>query len=82
MELVEGQTLAERIALGAVPVDEALAIARQIAEALETAHDLGIVHRDLKPANVKLRDDGDSEGAGFRPRQSGRAGCRERGGGR
>jgi serine/threonine-protein kinase len=58
MELVEGPTLAERIAHGAVPVDEAVAIARQVAEALETAHGQGIVHRDLKPANVKVRNDG------------------------
>ena len=58
MELVDGVTLADRIALGAVPLDEALPIARQIAEALEAAHGHGIVHRDLKPANVKLRTDG------------------------
>ena len=58
MELVEGPTLAERIDQGALASDEALAIARQIAEALEYAHDRGIVHRDLKPANVKLRPDG------------------------
>jgi serine/threonine-protein kinase len=54
MELVEGPTLAERIREGALPLDEALAIARQIAEALEAAHEKGIVHRDLKPANVKI----------------------------
>ena len=58
MELVEGPTLADRIAQGAIPVDEALLIARQIADALEAAHEQGIVHRDLKPANVKVRDDG------------------------
>jgi serine/threonine-protein kinase len=58
MELVEGPTLADRIAAGALPVDEALAIAKQIAEALEAAHERGIVHRDLKPANIKVRDDG------------------------
>ena len=58
MELVEGPTLADRIAQGAVPVDEALPIAKQIAEALEAAHEQGIIHRDLKPANVKLRPDG------------------------
>ena len=58
MELVEGPTLAERIRLGPIPLDEALPIARQIAEALETAHDRGIIHRDLKPANVKLTQDG------------------------
>jgi len=58
MELVEGPTLADRIVQGSIPVDEALAIARQIAEALEAAHEQGIVHRDLKPANVKVRPDG------------------------
>jgi eukaryotic-like serine/threonine-protein kinase len=58
MELVEGPTLAERIAQGAIPADEALAIARQVAEALEAAHERGIIHRDLKPANVKVRLDG------------------------
>jgi hypothetical protein len=58
MELVEGDDLAQRIARGAIPVDEALTIARQVAEALEAAHEAGIVHRDLKPANIKLRADG------------------------
>src|ERR671912_1167698 len=58
MELVEGPTLADRIARGPIPVDEALPIAKQIAEALEAAHEQGIIHRDLKPANVKLRPDG------------------------
>jgi serine/threonine protein kinase len=58
MELVEGPTLGDRIAEGPIPVDEALPLARQIAEALEAAHDQGIIHRDLKPANVKLRPDG------------------------
>ena len=58
MELVEGLTLADRIAQGAIPVAEALPIARQIAEALEAAHEQGIIHRDLKPANIKLRPDG------------------------
>jgi Tol biopolymer transport system component len=58
MELVEGPTLADRIVHGAVPLDEALPIAKQIAEALEAAHEQGIVHRDLKPANVKVRPDG------------------------
>jgi serine/threonine-protein kinase len=58
MELVEGDDLSERIARGALPLDEALAIARQIAEALEAAHEAGIIHRDLKPANIKVRDDG------------------------
>jgi eukaryotic-like serine/threonine-protein kinase len=58
LELVEGPTLADRIAQGALPVDEALGIARQLADALEAAHESGIVHRDLKPANIKLRNDG------------------------
>jgi serine/threonine-protein kinase len=58
MELVEGPTLADRIAQGAIPVGEALPIAKQIAEALEAAHQQGIIHRDLKPANVKVRPDG------------------------
>jgi hypothetical protein len=58
MELVEGPTLAERIAAAPMSVDEALVIARQIAESLEAAHEQGIVHRDLKPANVKVREDG------------------------
>src|SRR5262249_11721436 len=53
LELVEGPTLADRIAQGPVPLDEALPIARQIAEALEAAHEQGIIHRDLKPANIK-----------------------------
>ena len=58
MELVEGDDLSQRIARGAIPVDEALPIAKQIAEALEAAHQQGIIHRDLKPANIKLRADG------------------------
>jgi serine/threonine-protein kinase len=58
MELVEGPTLADRIAQGPIPVDEALPIAKQIAEALEAAHEHGIIHRDLKPPNIKLRPDG------------------------
>ena len=57
MELVEGPTLADRIAVGPVPLDEALIISRQIADALEVAHERGIIHRDLKPANVKLTED-------------------------
>ena len=58
MELVEGPTLAERIAPGPMPIDEAVPVAMQIADALEAAHEQGIVHRDLKPANIKVRDDG------------------------
>jgi Tol biopolymer transport system component len=58
MELVEGDDLSQRIARGAIPVDEALPIAKQIAEALEAAHEQGIIHRDLKPANIKVRADG------------------------
>src|SRR4026207_615474 len=58
MELVEGPTLADRIAQSAMPLDEALPIMRQMAEALEAAHEQGIVHRDLKPANIKVRPDG------------------------
>jgi eukaryotic-like serine/threonine-protein kinase len=58
MEYVEGWTLAERIAQGPMSLDEALPVARQIAEALEAAHGAGIVHRDLKPANIKVRPDG------------------------
>jgi serine/threonine-protein kinase len=58
MELVEGPTLADRIGHGPIPLDEALPIAKQIAEALEAAHEQGIIHRDLKPANIKVRADG------------------------
>jgi serine/threonine protein kinase len=58
LELVEGPTLADRIADGPIALDDALPIARQIAEALEAAHDHGIIHRDLKPANIKVREDG------------------------
>jgi eukaryotic-like serine/threonine-protein kinase len=58
LELVEGPTLADRLTHGPIPLNEALAIARQIAEALEAAHEHGVIHRDLKPANVKLRPDG------------------------
>ena len=58
LELVEGPTLAERIAEGPILIEEVLAIARQIADALEAAHEAGVIHRDLKPPNVKLRDDG------------------------
>ena len=72
MELVEGPTLADRLVSGPVRFDEAVAIATQIADALEAAHERGIIHRDLKPANIKVRDDGTEvldfgpgEGAGF-----------------
>src|SRR5205814_5946648 len=58
LEFVDGPTLADRIAQGPIPIDEALPIAMQIAEALEAAHEQGIIHRDLKPANIKLRPDG------------------------
>src|SRR5436190_21279993 len=55
MELVPGETLAERINRGPIPIDEALAIARKIADALEAAHEKGMIHRDLKPANIKIK---------------------------
>jgi serine/threonine-protein kinase len=58
MELVDGEDLSERIARGAIPSDDAIPIALQIAEALEAAHEAGIVHRDLKPANIKITDHG------------------------
>jgi eukaryotic-like serine/threonine-protein kinase len=58
LELVEGQTLADRIKNGAIPVEEALKLALQIAEALEAAHEKGVIHRDLKPANIKITPDG------------------------
>ena len=80
MELVEGPTLAERIAQGPIPLDEALPIAKQIAEALEAAHEQGIVHRDLKPANIKVRPGRHREGARLRPGEgvgAGRARCRQ-----
>ena len=81
MEFVDGETLAERMAGGAMPLDDALPIARQIADALEAAHERGIVHRDLKPANIKLRPDGTVKVLDFglakaveRSGESGRAG--------
>src|SRR3982751_6392909 len=58
MELVEGDDLSQRIARGAIPIDEALPIAKQVADALEAAHEQGVIHRDLKPANIKVRSDG------------------------
>ena len=58
LELIEGPTLADRIKQGPIPIDEALPITKQIAEALEAAHEQGVIHRDLKPANVKVKDDG------------------------
>ena len=58
MELVEGEDLSKRIARGPVSAADSIAIVRQIADALEAAHEAGIVHRDLKPANIKIRDDG------------------------
>jgi serine/threonine protein kinase len=58
MELVDGETLADRIARSPIAIDDVLPMARQIAAALEAAHDAGIIHRDLKPANVKVRADG------------------------
>src|SRR5499426_4349701 len=58
LELVEGETLADLIARGPVPLGDALTIVKQIADALEAAHEQGVIHRDLKPANIKIRDDG------------------------
>jgi eukaryotic-like serine/threonine-protein kinase len=58
MELVEGTTLAEQIKRGSLPIEEALSVAKQIADGLEYAHERGIIHRDLKPSNVKRRPDG------------------------
>jgi serine/threonine-protein kinase len=71
LELVEGHTLAERIVAGPVPFEEVLPIAKQIAEAVEYAHERGVIHRDLKPANIKVTPDGKGEGAGCRPRGGG-----------
>ncbi len=73
MELIEGPTLAERIEEGPLPLDEALPIALQIADALQAAHDSGIVHRDLKPGNIKLRKDGTAKVLDFGLAKSGAA---------
>jgi serine/threonine protein kinase len=76
MELVDGDELAQRIARGPIPLDEALPLARQIADALEAAHEHGIVHRDLKPANIKVKDDGTVKvlDFGLATREAGEAG--------
>ncbi len=66
LELVDGPTLAEMIARGPLRLDETLTMARQIADALEAAHDKGIIHRDLKPANIKIAGNGDGQGARLR----------------
>ena len=76
MELVEGDDARrERIAHGAIPIDEALPIAKQIAEALEAAHEQGIIHRDLKPANIKVRPDGTVKVLDFGLAKAMRASC-------
>src|SRR6476619_3821092 len=66
MEFVTGEDLSERIARGPIPIEEALPLSRQDAEALEAAHDQGIIHRDLKPANIKVRPDGTVKVLDFR----------------
>jgi serine/threonine protein kinase/Tol biopolymer transport system component len=79
MELVEGPTLADRLAAGAIPLDESLRISAQIAEALEAAHEKGVVHRDLKPANVKVREDGTVKVLDFGLATAVQSGAREAG---
>ena len=69
LELVEGPTLRDRIAHGPIPIDEALAIARQIADALEAAHEKNVIHRDLKPANIKVTPNGTDQSPGLRSGQ-------------
>jgi len=81
MELVEGPTLADRLEHGPLPLDETLSIARQIADALEAAHEKGVVHRDLKPANVKVREDGTVKVLDFGLATAVQAGVREPAGG-
>jgi eukaryotic-like serine/threonine-protein kinase len=66
MELVDGDTLAERIQRGPIRAEEALKLAHQIAEAFEAAHEKGVIHRDLKPANVKITVEGKGQGSGLR----------------
>ena len=75
LELVEGPTLADRIAQGPIALDEALPIAKQIAEALEAAHEAGVIHRDLKPANIKVKDDGTVKVLDFGVSEGVPAGC-------
>jgi serine/threonine protein kinase len=75
LELVEGDTLAERIAKGLLPIREALTIAQQIADALDAAHEKGIVHRDLKPANIKITADGIVKVLDFGPGRCSRPGA-------
>ncbi len=76
LELVEGETLADRIAKGPIPVHEALPIAKQIAEALEAAHEAGVIHRDLKPANIKVREDVKVQREGIIDLDGGEVACR------